>query len=1079
MARQKNKQKTITWVLMFLFTFVLGIFAIMGITNVGYAEKTGSLTVDGLTATESAASGTTKWELNGTSITGTATGKAATTGCNSTPASSATSTLALKNTKGQTAKLSFSYSVTLNSGTVLIDGQSKTSSGTYGPTDIANNEQITVVITSAEGASTTTVNITSLSLIVEAQITGTFLPASSGGTYTVNGNSVSSQTTVTQMSTAPFTLIASPASGYEFYGWHVHTSISGIDDVNVQSRESTFDLYRDAAFYVKPEFMRIGTAVFSVNGTLFNDLNKANNAASNASNKQIILAADGTLYEGSYTIASGVTLLIPFDAINTMYTTEPTFVNSYATPTKYRELTMVSGASITVNGAISVSSQVSNLGQYQGTPGAPTGPGGRINMLTGSTITINNKGNLYCWGFIYGDGLVEAKSGSTVYECFQMRNYRGGRQSSGLNGNSYKVFFFTLYFVQNIECTLKINSGASEKLSTGVYVSSSAYKASFDFIGSSAGLFRLNGGYITKKYDAATDMLKVDAYNTTLALSSISLSIGVSINSANYVLPITHNIEINLHQNTTVTTNQDLVFLPGTVMNIDEGSTFCIGNNKSVYLYDKDDWRTYGSQDFYPVQYTVANGYFKKSNTGSGTSWIRTQASLLDAEIDINGTIEVESGAHFYTTTGGAYIHSSGKTGKITFASKSNDSVIHYMSGHKDTTLSATIYYDGATADNSTQTPTTVVNAILTNGDGSHYAEDVVAGQTIEYDASKDKWGKGSVEETTIHVHFRDNENPSNSYDDSYVYPTETFTFPTQSEAGFTNVNEYKLRRWVNDDNEIYTPGFEFEGDLEDDITFYAYYGGWLTDSDNVTSYMYKTSDSTETYPYGKATVEEINGNGQETYLFEQNGVLSGDTKILFYSSQTYTGGDNKYYYFENGVLGRDAGVVYSGLTIIPEALYYIQDDGTALCDCVTYLSTNLNGLLAPGYYQIAADGKILTHNAPDHITDDLVYDSDNHLTLGYGLFCLSSENPKHFYYCRQDGSLVKNQTFYVTKTNGCWVKFGSQDAITIEEGLYYFDENGYMWYGNNILDENAPVEFGVIVTGNFSGTSVTIGGGN
>ena len=58
MKRKNSKKKTITWVLMFLFTFMLSIIAMMGITNIGYASTSGSLSVSGLTATESAASGT-------------------------------------------------------------------------------------------------------------------------------------------------------------------------------------------------------------------------------------------------------------------------------------------------------------------------------------------------------------------------------------------------------------------------------------------------------------------------------------------------------------------------------------------------------------------------------------------------------------------------------------------------------------------------------------------------------------------------------------------------------------------------------------------------------------------------------------------------------------------------------------------------------------------------------------------------------------------------------------------------------------------------------------------------------------
>lgn len=49
-----------------------------------------------------------------------------------------------------------------------------------------------------------------------------------------------------------------------------------------------------------------------------------------------------------------MTLLVPFDDKGTLYTTKPGAVETLANQTVYRTLTLNSGASITVNGAISV-----------------------------------------------------------------------------------------------------------------------------------------------------------------------------------------------------------------------------------------------------------------------------------------------------------------------------------------------------------------------------------------------------------------------------------------------------------------------------------------------------------------------------------------------------------------------------------------------------------------------------------------------------------------------------------------------------------------------------------------------------
>ena len=66
----------------------------------------------------------------------------------------------------------------------------------------------------------------------------------------------------------------------------------------------------------------------------------------------------GTLTAGEYTIPADVTLLIPFDDANTMYTTEADSVENtitlknYKVPATYRKLTMADGAILTVNGTL-------------------------------------------------------------------------------------------------------------------------------------------------------------------------------------------------------------------------------------------------------------------------------------------------------------------------------------------------------------------------------------------------------------------------------------------------------------------------------------------------------------------------------------------------------------------------------------------------------------------------------------------------------------------------------------------------------------------------------------------------------
>mgnify|MGYP003321510357 CR=1 FL=1 len=150
-------------------------------------------------------------------------------------------------------------------------------------------------------------------------------------------------------------------------------------------------------------------------------------------------------------------MLIPFDSTNTVYTTNPGYAGSYVQPTVYRKLTMDNGANIVVNGAISVGSQICTANFHNG---APSGPSGFIDMESGSSITINNGAKLYAWGFITGSGNVTITNGGRVYENLQIRDWRGGNCTSSMEGNDQGVFVFSQYFVQNIEASLTLESGA-------------------------------------------------------------------------------------------------------------------------------------------------------------------------------------------------------------------------------------------------------------------------------------------------------------------------------------------------------------------------------------------------------------------------------------------------------------------------------------------------------------------------------------------------------------------------------------------------------------------------------------------
>ena len=573
------------------------------------------------------------WSANGTGITGAATSTGGT--CGDTPQKS---TLTIINKKSTTATLSFDYSIEQNSGEIEVDG-AKVSSGASFTKELAANESVKVYIKSGSTSAATKITLTNVVLVRDVNATATFVPAENG-TYTVNGKLITEKYSNKQSSMTAYQVVATSADGYQFMGWY---DVSNEKYIST-SAKAALNVESDCT--ITARFASQTAALFETGGQPFGDLNEAVVYAQTNHQTKITLATDGSI-SGTYTIPAGITLLIPFDEAGTLYTDAPAAIRRTPASKAFRTLTMSEGSSITVNGAISLGGRYFAAGGGQ--QGRPVGDYGYIKMADNSSITVKNGGKLYAWGFISGSGSVLAESGATVYEFYQIADFRGGSASSNMR---HKVFPFSQYFVQNIEVPLTLNAGANEQVYSGVYAMKTTYTTAINFIGDT-GMFKVESGSFTKDYDEKTDRL-VFTVNGEAALNTLSLKLaGMNVNSESYVLPITNNITINI-QSGNVTINQDAALLAGVEVNIAEGAGLTVADGKNIYFYDSDEWNSdnfvWGPCKFKSVAYAPGKAYNRSNN------------DLVDAKMDVNGSVTA-IGA-IYTTKGGADICSSNKTGK-------------------------------------------------------------------------------------------------------------------------------------------------------------------------------------------------------------------------------------------------------------------------------------------------------------------------------------------------------------------------------------------------------------------------------
>ncbi|MBQ7891963.1 MAG: hypothetical protein IJ359_07430, partial [Erysipelotrichaceae bacterium] len=628
-----------------------------------------------------------------------------------------TNNVTITNESGTKAQLSFSYSASTYNSFTIADA-TVNASGNYSVVlDAGGSLKITIV--SNNGFSNTTATLTLSNFVltpVADKSNVTFDFDNRYGSITVGGEATTSGTIKELSGSTPISLVATPVSGARFLGWAngnnviLSTSttyqLTPVNDMTVkaifvgsdsnpyfavgsssQNSESTGILGSTKLYYYT-----VGKAY------IFDDLNTATSFAdSDASNKVVILLNDGTLPVGNYTIPSGVTLLIPFDEANTMYTTQAQSIElasneAYKDPNHYRTLNLSSGTNIVVNGAISLSAKHYYAQGSKHAGGSPAENVSVIKMAGNSNITVNNGGSLYAYGFITGSGSITANSGSNVYENFQFMDFRGGSQSTDMDNG---VFPLSQYYIQNVEVPMTINSGANVHCVTTIYMSSTKFTSSVKFVSGSGAMFNLTSGSVVKKYDGQKDRLLVDV-SGSVTLSSITMPVGTSsINSKDYELPINSNISLTANQGSTLTIGQDVAILPGVEINIEEGAMGTIQSGVNVYVYDRDEWSTYAfrGSDFeiLPVVYAP------------GMNYDRTTADLKDAAIKVNGLMDASAG-YLYTTKSGANIHSTAQ-GSVKVGNPGSETVAYQF---KQTTK---------TYDNIPITPIQ-----LKNGDGTYFA---------------------------------------------------------------------------------------------------------------------------------------------------------------------------------------------------------------------------------------------------------------------------------------------------------------------------------------------------------------------
>ena len=438
------------------------------------------------------------------------------------------------------------------------------------------------------------------------------------------------------------TATATPATGYQFYGWMNKTTGQLVSTDAAYSFTVTADAEIEAVFAAAGQFAAQTETGF------YDDLA----TAINSTNLGTIRVLKDCAVTQDATVAPGVTMLIPFSdsdrtglALGTAAVARP----SIATSAPTRTVTVSSGASLNVSGTLIVGAvQHATDQNAQGqTSGAYT------KLAVEGNLVVNNGGFLDVNGLVSGSGSTKLLKGGEMAIPFLVTDYAGGTNTENLYNNG--TFPFGQFCTMNVQTPFYMEGGAKLVGSTSLYFYSSITTQDVDLVATNSGLIYLpEGSTLTATYNA-NQAIKSAVGNinlTDFGKTSITISGGAtggqfflqSYGSGDKYLHIPYTYDITL-TNGTYTMDKFYRVMPGANLNVAADATL----NVTGGLQAVDGWQAADkSGKSYPSSTLLStNGFAKNGN------------------LTVNGTLNIADGATFggivsATAAGGKVITGNG-----------------------------------------------------------------------------------------------------------------------------------------------------------------------------------------------------------------------------------------------------------------------------------------------------------------------------------------------------------------------------------------------------------------------------------
>lgn len=365
----------------------------------------------------------------------------------------------------------------------------------------------------------------------------------------------------------------------------------------VTMEADNYDLPKNTYVYVKVKGVKVRNNYYTIEDALFNS--KSGDTVEFISTAKEVSFAPRDVAEAIYaddayrTVKAGVTLKLASDEDSSAKIGKPTYgngvgnyVDTDSSKIKYK-LILSESTVLEVYGNILIQGLLGVNGP--GLSGHTSGNHSQI--INNGTINLNSSAKLDLRGYIKGTGIVEARSGATVYSPFVVYDYRGGTNTKTVYEKG-KIAPFRIYEMPNIQCNYSILYGAEHKGYLDLYASDKHRTAVATIFGKGSAMMIMEDStaHITTTYERTGNLIG----ETTLTMTGkvkmgvlkikVTTTVIVAMNEVRFPMPWNFTINVGDGLNpTTFTLPDDYKMMTGATVNVKKSATVNLTGTLLIY----------------------------------------------------------------------------------------------------------------------------------------------------------------------------------------------------------------------------------------------------------------------------------------------------------------------------------------------------------------------------------------------------------------------------------------------------------------------------------------------------------------